>query len=111
MRALLVVLCLTLAACGLLHLGSTNADGSPKTSADALQLIRELGDAALITYGSDWLRDHAPGAVQMFDDNEDGRLTLAEIENHVDLSTPGALTNVLVIGIQLYEARRAHEGR
>ena len=107
---LLFLLVLATPACGLLHLGSTNADGSPKTAADSLVIVRSFGDAALLTWGSDWLRQHAPGVIDAFDADRDGRLTLAEIEAHVDTSDQASLTNLLVLGIQLFEARKARKG-
>lgn len=107
-RCALVLCYLVLAACaGLFNFGSTNADGTPKTNADAMRLIREVGDAGLITYGSAWLSQHVPGIVEQFDSNRDGRLTIAELEAQIDLTQPGAITTAIVIAIELIEARKA----
>lgn len=105
---LFLLLFLLAAACsGLFNFGSTNADGTPKTPAEAVLVLRSIGDAALITWGSDWLQVNMPSAITTFDANEDGRLQLAEIEAHVDLGNPASLTTVLVIAVQLYQEREA----
>jgi hypothetical protein len=105
----LLSLTFLLAACGVLNLGSTNADGTPKTPIDAMQAIREVGDAALITYGSQWLKEHVPGLVEQLDADGNGRLSLAEIESQVDLNSPGSLTTLLVILVELHEAQKARK--
>ena len=104
-----MTLCATalLAACGILNLGGTNEDGTPKDGADARALFRSIGDAALQTWGTDALKKDAPGVMQLFDANEDGVLSLMELEGAVNLEDPNATTMVLVAAITLYRARSA----
>lgn len=103
--AILALVAVAGAACGILHLGGTNADGTPKTGADASAFIRSLGDAALQTWGTEALREHAPQALQAFDVNEDGVLSLGEFEAQVNMADPNAMTALLVMAITLYENR------
>lgn len=67
---------------GLLNLGSTNADGTPKeisTATDAYNVLVPFVDASLEVWAMPELRLHAPQAIPIFDRNGDGSLTTREI--------------------------------
>lgn len=98
---------IALAACGILNLGGTTETGEPKTELDARVFLRSLGDAALRTWGSSWLREHQPGLLSTFDSDQDGVLSLAEAEAHIDLTNPNSTTGLLVLAIELFRAQRA----
>lgn len=93
------------AACGVLNLGGTNEDGTPKTDVDARVFVRSLGDAALQTWGTQSLREHAPQVLVAWDANQDSVLTLAEFEAQVNIEDPDAMTSLLILAITLYENR------
>lgn len=100
MRNLVAAVCLCLlASCGILNFGGTNEDGTPKTAADARAIFRSVGDAALQTWGTEAIRKYAPHAMVLFDANQDGVLTLAEMEGAINLEDPNSLTLFLVAAI------------
>lgn len=99
----LVLLAATLAACGILSLGGTNADGTPKTGADARQFLRSGIDASVQVWGTEALRRENPQLLVMLDANENGVLELAEIEAVINVESPEALTQSLVLAILLFK--------
>ena len=101
------LLAATLASCSVFNLGSTNEDGTDKLAADARLFLRSFGDAALQTWGSQWLRNHAPDALAVFDVDKDGALSLGEIESQVNLEDPASTTALLIIAIELWQAKKA----
>lgn len=103
--ALVLVLVVGMCSCGILNLGGTNEDGTPKTATDARLFLRSLGDAALQTWGTQALREHAPAALAAFDVDENGVLTLLEVEAQINLNDPNATTQLLVLAITLYQNR------
>lgn len=105
--ATLLLSTMLLPSCGILNLGSTNEDGTDKLAADARLFLRSFGDAALQTWGSQWLRNHAPDALAVFDVDHDGALSLAEIESQVNLEDPASTTALLIIAIELWQAKKA----
>lgn len=91
-----------LAGCaGFLNLGGTTETGEPKTAADARAIFRSVGDAALRTWGTALVREKVPHAMVLFDVDADGVLTLAELENAVNLEDPNSLTLFLVMAIEI----------
>lgn len=108
-RVLLLCFCVSLliatAACGILNLGATNEDGSPKTALEARAFIRSLGDAAIQTWGSDALREKAPQVMALFDVDRNNVLTLPEVESVVNAQDPNSMTMLLVMAIELYRSR------
>lgn len=105
MKTTATLVLLALAGCGILNLGATNEDGTPKTAADARAIFRAVGDAALQTWGTQALQKAAPQIVPLFDGNGDGILTLAEMEAATNLEDPQSLTMVLVAAIHLLQAK------
>lgn len=100
-----LLLIVVMTACRLLHLGGTNADGTPKTGIQAADYVRSVGDAGLRKWGTELLKEKVPQAVAFFDANADGVITLAEFESKVNLEDPEQVTLLLLMGVELYSSR------
>lgn len=106
MKCLAICLLPFLASCGILNVGSTNEDGTPKTgAADARAIFRSVGDAALQTWGTQAIKDRHPAILAALDLNGDGILTLAEMEQNINLEDPDGLTKILVVAITVLQAQ------
>lgn len=87
---LIILLSATVAACGIFNIGGTNEDGTPKTTMDARAILRGVTDGIIQAAQPEIAK--IEGAMEFFDVNMDGKLTLSEIESQIDLSSEKAIS-------------------
>lgn len=74
--------CIFAACAGLLNLGSTNEDGTPKSASPeelGMATIAAFAEASMTLWGMPAIREKAPQVIPLFDRNGNGELTVAEI--------------------------------